>query len=73
VVDHLKAGRLDLVINTPLGRYTQRDDDYLRIETMTRKVPYTTTTSAARAAVEGIRYIKQGSITARRLPAELKR
>jgi carbamoyl-phosphate synthase large subunit len=68
IVDHLKSGRIDLVINTPLGRYTQRDDDYLRIETMLRKVPYTTTTSAARAAVEGIRYIKRGTITARRLP-----
>jgi carbamoyl-phosphate synthase large subunit len=68
IVDHLHAGRIDLVINTPLGRYTQRDDDYIRIETMLRKVPYTTTTSAARAAVEGIRYIKLGEITARRLP-----
>jgi carbamoyl-phosphate synthase large subunit len=69
IVDHMDAGRIQLVINTPKGRYTQRDDDYLRIETVRRKIPYTTTTSAASAAVEGIRYRMKREVTARRLPA----
>ncbi|TVQ36905.1 MAG: carbamoyl-phosphate synthase large subunit [Spirochaetaceae bacterium] len=68
IVDHLAAGRIDLVINTPLGRFTQRDDGYIRIETMRRHVPYTTTTSAAEAALEGIRYVQTGAAVPRRLP-----
>jgi carbamoyl-phosphate synthase large subunit len=62
VVDHLEAGRVDLVINTPRGRFTQMDDGYLRIHTLRHKVPYTTTISAARAAVEGIRYLASGEV-----------
>jgi carbamoyl-phosphate synthase large subunit len=68
VLDHLQAGRIDMVINTPLGRFSHADDDYLRIETLRHRVPYTTTTSAARAAVEAIRYLRTGCITARSLP-----
>ena len=68
VVDHLHSGRIQLVINTPLGRYTQADDDYIRIESLRAKVPYTTTTSAAEAAVAGIRYRARGEVTPRRLP-----
>lgn len=68
IVDHLEAGRVDLVINTPRGRYTQMDDGYLRIHTLRHKVPYTTTISAARAAVEGIRYLLAGEYRAQALP-----
>jgi carbamoyl-phosphate synthase large subunit len=68
IVDHLKSKRIDLIINTPLGRFTQKDDDFIRIEAVKRKIPYTTTTSAARAAVEGIRYIKEGRREVRALP-----
>ncbi len=69
IVDHMEGNRIQLVINTPKGRFTQRDDDYIRIETVKRKIPYTTTTSAARAAVEGIRYLMKGEVSARPLPA----
>lgn len=68
VIDHMNAGRIHLVINTPKGRFTQLDDDYIRIETVRRKIPYTTTTSAAAAAVEGIRYLMKQEVTPRRLP-----
>ncbi|MFP4644494.1 MAG: carbamoyl-phosphate synthase large subunit [Spirochaetales bacterium] len=70
IVDHLHSGRIDLVINTPLGRFTQADDDYIRIESLRTKVPYTTTTSAAEAAVAGIRYRARGEVTPRRLPGK---
>jgi carbamoyl-phosphate synthase large subunit len=69
IIDHMEASRIQLVINTPKGRYTQRDDDYIRIETVRRKIPYTTTTSAARAAVEGIRYLVKGTVDVRPLPS----
>ncbi|TVR04282.1 MAG: carbamoyl-phosphate synthase large subunit [Spirochaetaceae bacterium] len=68
IVDHLAAGRIAMVINTPLGRFTHSDDAYIRIETLRRHVPYTTTTSAARAAVEGIRYLMRSEVVPRRLP-----
>ncbi|MFP4384166.1 MAG: carbamoyl-phosphate synthase large subunit [Spirochaetia bacterium] len=68
LLDHMKHERIDLVINTPKGRYTQKDDDYIRIESLNRKIPYTTTTSAARAAVEGIKYLATGEISVINLP-----
>ena len=69
ILDHMEARRIQLVINTPKGRFTQRDDDYIRIETVRRKIPYTTTTSAARAAVEGIRHLMKREVAVRLLPS----
>ncbi len=60
ILDHMQTGRIQLLINTPLGTYSQREDGYMRIEAVKRKIPYTTTTSAAAAAVEGIRYLLGG-------------
>jgi carbamoyl-phosphate synthase large subunit len=68
VLDHMRSGRISLLINTPLGRYAQYGDEEIRITAVQRKIPYTTTTSAARAAVEGIRYLKQGETEVRSLP-----
>jgi carbamoyl-phosphate synthase large subunit len=69
IIDHLQRGRIDLIINTPLGRFSQKGDHELRIEAVRRKVPYTTTTSAALAAVEGIRYIRSEEAQVRKIPA----
>ena len=68
IIDHMNAGRVQLIINTPLGRYTQRDDDYIRINAVRRRIPYTTTTSAARAAVEGIRHLRTNAFNVYALP-----
>jgi carbamoyl-phosphate synthase large subunit len=68
VVDHIRSGRIDMMINTPLGRYTRSDDGYLRVEALRHRIPYTTTTSAARAAVEAIRHLRRGETIARPLP-----
>ena len=67
IIDHMRTGRISLLINTPLGRYSQKGDQAIRIEAVKRKIPYTTTISAAQAAVEGIRYLKQESIEVRSL------
>ena len=66
-MDHLEAGRINLVINTPRGRFTQMDDGLLRIHSLRYRVPYTTTISAASAAVEGIRYLREGRVHAQAL------
>jgi carbamoyl-phosphate synthase large subunit len=68
VVDHMRSGRIQLLINTPSGRYSQIDDEDMRTEAVSQKIPYTTTTSAAAAAVHGIRYLKTGKITVNPLP-----
>lgn len=68
IIDHLDAGKINLVINTPLGRYSQAKDAILRIHTLKQKVAYTTTISGARAAVEGIRYLRGGGVHVQALP-----
>jgi carbamoyl-phosphate synthase large subunit len=67
IIDHMRTGRISLLINTPLGRYSQKGDQAIRIEAVKRKIPYTTTISAAQAAVEGIRYLKTEEIEVRAL------
>ena len=68
VLDHVRGGRVDLVINTPRGDRTQQDDGEIRIAAMRAKIPYTTTISAAEAALAAIEHLKSEPIRARRLP-----
>ncbi len=68
IVDHMRSGRVQILINTPKGRFTQTDDAYLRIESVRKKIPYTTTISAAKAAIEGIRHLVKDQVVARSLP-----
>ncbi|MDD4956302.1 MAG: carbamoyl-phosphate synthase large subunit [Candidatus Omnitrophica bacterium] len=58
ILDSIKNGEVKLVINTPIGKYGQHDDSYIRKEAIQRKVPYVTTIAAASASVEGIRAMK---------------
>ncbi|MBN2508747.1 MAG: carbamoyl-phosphate synthase large subunit [Spirochaetales bacterium] len=69
VIDHMRAGKIQLVINTPLGPNAQHGDHDMRIEAVKRKIPYTTTSSAAWAAVQGISYLSKGEYLVRPLPA----
>ena len=68
IVDYIRAKKVDLIINTPMGFHARRSDDDIRTETIRSHIPYTTTTSAANAAVEAIRYIQMGRYTVRELP-----
>ncbi|MBI9106903.1 MAG: carbamoyl-phosphate synthase large subunit [Spirochaetales bacterium] len=67
VVDHMRAGKISLLINTPLGRFSQKGDHEIRIEAVRSKIPYTTTTSAAEAAAVGIKYLMEESPVVRPL------
>jgi carbamoyl-phosphate synthase large subunit len=53
-IDLLLSGRIQLLINTPLGKLTQHDDYAIRQAALQHRVPYTTTLSAASAACEAI-------------------
>ncbi|MBN2738693.1 MAG: carbamoyl-phosphate synthase large subunit [Spirochaetales bacterium] len=70
IIDQMRSGKIALLINTPLGRFSQKGDEALRIEAVRRKIPYTTTTSAAWAAVEGIKYLKKGEVIVRPIPQD---
>ncbi|MDR1894203.1 MAG: carbamoyl-phosphate synthase large subunit [Spirochaetales bacterium] len=68
VADHLAGRRIDFLINTPLGRFAYQGDNRIRIEAIKNQIPYTTTTSAAEAAAEGIEYLIHGQPGAALLP-----
>jgi carbamoyl-phosphate synthase large subunit len=53
-VDLIVSGQVQLLINTPLGKFSQRDDYELRRAAIMHRVPYTTTMSAASAACDAI-------------------
>jgi carbamoyl-phosphate synthase large subunit len=53
-IDLLVSGRIQLLINTPLGKLTQQDDYAIRQAALQQRVPYTTTLSAASAACDAI-------------------
>jgi carbamoyl-phosphate synthase large subunit len=54
IVDVIKNGDINLVINTPSGKLSQHDDSYIRKAAIKHKIPYITTTAAAIAAARGI-------------------
>jgi len=68
IIDNIRNRRVDLVINTPMGFMAKKSDDDIRTEAMRMKIPYTTTTSAAEAAVEAIRYLRRSLLQVRAVP-----
>lgn len=54
IIDAIKNGDLQLIINTPIGKEGIEDDSYIRSGAIKYKIPYITTTTAAKASVEGI-------------------
>jgi carbamoyl-phosphate synthase large subunit len=75
IVDAIKNGEIQLVINTPAGRLSKYDDSYIRKAAIKYKIPYITTIAAAVAAVKGIAAFQQGRGRAKSLQsyhAEIK-
>ncbi len=58
VADMIANGEIQLIVNTPIGKYSAHDDSYLRKAAIKAKVSYITTVAAARVAAEGIHYVK---------------
>ena len=58
VADLIKNGKVQLVINTPLGLIPRRDENGIRQEAVAHSVPVITTLGSAYAALEGIRSLK---------------
>jgi carbamoyl-phosphate synthase large subunit len=75
IVDAIKNGEIQLVINTPAGRLSKYDDSYIRKSAIKYKIPYITTIAAAVAAVKGIAAFREGHGRAKSLQsyhAEIK-
>ncbi|GAA4618425.1 carbamoyl-phosphate synthase large subunit [Saccharopolyspora hordei] len=70
VVELIKAGEVDMVINTPYGNPGPRVDGYeIRTAAVSRDIPCITTVQGAAAAVQGIEAAIQGHIGVRPLQA----
>jgi carbamoyl-phosphate synthase large subunit len=58
MLDLITNGKIDLIINTPIGKERNADDSYLRKAAIKKKTPYITTMAAAKATVSGIKSMK---------------
>jgi carbamoyl-phosphate synthase large subunit len=67
IVDMIKNGELQFIINTPSGRNPMQDEVSIRSSAVQYKIPYTTTLSGAQAMVNAIEHIKKGGLQVKAL------
>lgn len=68
VVDMIKAGEVDLILNTPAGSSGARHDGYqIRAVAVNVGVPLVTTVQGVTAAVQGIEALRAGELSVRAL------
>lgn len=68
VVDMIKAGEVDLILNTPAGSSGARHDGYqIRAAAVNVGVPLVTTVQGVTAAVQGIEALRAGELSVRAL------
>jgi carbamoyl-phosphate synthase large subunit len=64
IVELIRAGKIDLVINTPYGHSGTRTDGYeIRTAAVATDIPCITTVAGAAAAIQGIEAAQRGDIT----------
>ena len=61
IMDAITNKKIDLIINTPIGKKSATDDSYIRKAAIKGRIPYMTTMAAAKATVEGIKSAKKAS------------
>jgi carbamoyl-phosphate synthase large subunit len=67
IADYVKSGKVDLLINTPLGKESFFDERSIRRAAIHYRIPCITTLSGAAAAVAGIRALQSESFGVRTL------
>jgi carbamoyl-phosphate synthase large subunit len=67
VVDMIKNGSIQFIINTPSGRNPKVDEVAIRSGAVQYKIPYTTTLSGAQAVVNAIEMMQKGTLKVRAL------
>ena len=60
MVDLIRAGRVDLIVNTPFGRGARSDGYFIRTAAAAAGVPCITTLPGVFAAVRGIEALRGG-------------
>ncbi|MBU1933136.1 MAG: ATP-grasp domain-containing protein, partial [Candidatus Omnitrophica bacterium] len=55
IIDAINNKEIQLIVNTPVGKYAAYDDSYIRKSAIKYKIPYITTPAAAIAVAEGIK------------------
>ncbi|MFZ2447749.1 MAG: carbamoyl-phosphate synthase large subunit [Syntrophobacteraceae bacterium] len=60
VVDKIKSGEIQLVVNTTLGKKTTSDSYDIRRTTLMYNIPYATTTAGAMAIAEAVGALQEG-------------
>ena len=63
VLDDITNGKIDIIVNSPVGKDSVHDDSYLRKAAIKGKIPYMTTIAAARASAEGIAVVKKEKVS----------
>ena len=72
-LDAMREGKIDLIINTPLGPNSRSDGQKIRTLATRMEIPLITTLSAAQAAVSGIRAVMAAELNVRSLQAHYER
>ena len=67
LLDTVKNGGIDMIINTPSGGQSAHDDSYIRKAAINGRICYMTTMAAAKAAAEGIRANRENCETVKSL------
>ena len=67
VLDLMKDGKIQLVINTPTGRIPRQDEVKIRSQVILYNIPYTTTISGAQATVNGIEVLLKNELKVKSL------
>ena len=67
IASMVEAGELQLILNTPLGQRAHDDSGAMRAAAIRHNIPLLTTLSAAQAAVNGIRALRQKELKVRSL------
>jgi carbamoyl-phosphate synthase large subunit len=73
VVDLIRQGEVQMVINTPIGSMAFEDGAEIRLTALRQRVPLVTTISAALAVVGAIRAVRQEALGVRSLQEHYQR
>ena len=66
IIDLMEQGAINILINTPTGKQGHHDGSRLRKAAIRLGIPYLSTMAAARAAAEGLSYVKRNGTGALR-------
>jgi carbamoyl-phosphate synthase large subunit len=73
ILDLIKAGKVNLIINTPVSKGPKSDDYRIRMQAIASGVPYTTTMSGAQAVVAAMEAVLKKGLNVKSLQEYYKK